>query len=418
MSKKMRIGVLILALILAINIFPPNSLEAASSSEIRKQINQLKKEKEEIGNKIEEIQIQYDENFSEIETIIAKKNVIDQEIQIINEEIMNINEQITAYNVLIADAQDEVDVAKTEYEELQEQSRYRIRAMEENGKISYWDVIFKANSFSDLLSKVHMVRDIAEADQRMLKNLEEARLELEIAKKELEDGKTELTIVKQELDDKHAEMDEKKTEADNLLQELITKAGDLELLKEEFEKQEQDFLDEIAKKEEEFDEAKQREWEAYMATYVPPTTAPPKNQTSSSGNNIVVATGWIRPCNYILVSSPFGNRVSPTSGASTYHQGIDLAANTGTPVWAASSGVVAVAGWSSAAGNYVKITHPDGFSSIYMHLHTINTKAGAVVGQGQQIGTVGNTGVSTGPHLHFGIAKNGVYVNPANYISF
>ena len=414
----MRIGVLILALILAINIFPPNSLEAASSSEIRKQINQLKKEKEEIGNKIEEIQIQYDENFSEIETIIAKKNVIDQEIQIINEEIMNINEQITAYNVLIADAQDEVDVAKTEYEELQEQSRYRIRAMEENGKISYWDVIFKANSFSDLLSKVHMVRDIAEADQRMLKNLEEARLELEIAKKELEDGKTELTIVKQELDDKHAEMDEKKTEADNLLQELITKAGDLELLKEEFEKQEQDFLDEIAKKEEEFDEAKQREWEAYMATYVPPTTAPPKNQTSSSGNNIVVATGWIRPCNYILVSSPFGNRVSPTSGASTYHQGIDLAANTGTPVWAASSGVVAVAGWSSAAGNYVKITHPDGFSSIYMHLHTINTKAGAVVGQGQQIGTVGNTGVSTGPHLHFGIAKNGVYVNPANYISF
>ena len=400
------------------NIFPPNSLEAASSSEIRKQINQLKKEKEEIGNKIEEIQIQYDENFSEIETIIAKKNVIDQEIQIINEEIMNINEQITAYNVLIADAQDEVDVAKTEYEELQEQSRYRIRAMEENGKISYWDVIFKANSFSDLLSKVHMVRDIAEADQRMLKNLEEARLELEIAKKELEDGKAELTIVKQELDDKHAEMDEKKTEADNLLQELITKAGDLELLKEEFEKQEQDFLDEIAKKEEEFDEAKQREWEAYMATYVPPTTAPPKNQTSSSGNNIVVATGWIRPCNYILVSSPFGNRVSPTSGASTYHQGIDLAANTGTPVWAASSGVVAVAGWSSAAGNYVKITHPDGFSSIYMHLHTINTKAGAVVGQGQQIGTVGNTGVSTGPHLHFGIAKNGVYVNPANYISF
>ena len=83
MKKKLRIGALILAIILAINIFPPNYLEAASSSEIRKQINQLKKEKEEIGNKIEEIQIQYDENFSEIETIIAKKNVIDQEIQII-----------------------------------------------------------------------------------------------------------------------------------------------------------------------------------------------------------------------------------------------------------------------------------------------------------------------------------------------
>lgn len=418
MNKKLRIGALILAIILAINIFPPNPLEAASSSEIRKQINQLKKEKEEIQNKIDEIQIEYDENFSEIETIIAKKNVIDQEIQILNEEIMNIDEQITAYNVLIADTQDEVDIAQAEYNKLQEQSRYRIRAMEENGKISYWDVIFKANSFSDLLGKIDMIRDVAEADQRMLNKLENARLELETAKKDLETGKAELTIVKQELDAKYAEMDEKKTEADNLLQELIAKAGDLELLKEEFEKQEQDFLDEIAKKEEEFDEAKQREWEAYMATYVPPTTAPPKNPTTNSGNNVVVATGWIRPCNYILVSSPFGNRVSPTSGASTYHQGIDLAANTGTPVWAASSGVVAVAGWSSAAGNYVKITHPDGFSSIYMHLHTINTKAGSVVGQGQQIGTVGSTGVSTGPHLHFGIAKNGVYVNPANYISF
>ena len=129
----------------------PITASAASSGEIRKQINQLKKEKEEIQDKIKEVQNQYKENENEIADIIAKKNVIDQEIQLLSEQITNINEQISSFNLLIADKQDELDNAEDRYLQMNEENRVRVRAREEEGEVSYWEVLFKANSFSDLL---------------------------------------------------------------------------------------------------------------------------------------------------------------------------------------------------------------------------------------------------------------------------
>ena len=113
-------------------------VQAASSSEIRNQINQLKEEKEEIQKQLKEVQAQYEENEDEIADIIAKKNVIDQEIQLLSTQVDNMNEQITAYNVLIADKQVELDAAQAEYSQLSEDNMLRIRAMEEEGEVSYW----------------------------------------------------------------------------------------------------------------------------------------------------------------------------------------------------------------------------------------------------------------------------------------
>ena len=129
-------------------------------------------------------------------------------------------------------------------------------------------------------------------------------------------------------------------------------------------------------------------------------------------------TGWMRPCNYVKITSPFGHRKSPTAGASTFHQGIDLGAPAGTPIVASRSGVVTTARFSNSAGYYVSINHGDGFSSIYMHMTNYVVGAGQAVSQGQVIGYVGSTGISTGNHLHFGIAYNGAYVNPAGYVPF
>ena len=129
-------------------------------------------------------------------------------------------------------------------------------------------------------------------------------------------------------------------------------------------------------------------------------------RTDGTGGT-AVGGGWVRPCSYTSITSPFGNRVSPTTGASTYHQGVDLDTGTGWPVVAAKAGRVVVAGYGSAAGNYVKIDHGDGVSSIYMHLSNYCVSAGQMVSAGQQIGTTGATGVATGDHLHFGIAVNG-----------
>ncbi len=417
--------VMLLTLILGLL---PTPVSAASSSEIRKQINQLKKEKEEIKVKIAEVQEQYEQNEDEIADIISRKNVIDQEIQLLYTQINNMNEQLAAYNILIADKQDELDVAEEHYAALSEENKIRIRAMEEEGELSYWEVLFKANSFSDLLDRLNIVEEIAASDNRRLKELSEAADVVEVAQTELVDEKAEMELAKQELDAAEAELDAKRQEADDIILELLTKADDLVALEEEFERQEAEFLEMIAKKEDEYDAAKEAEWLAYMATYVPPTQAPAVGGTTSSGGNGGTTSsgttsapsggggGWVRPCSYTSITSPFGYRVSPTSGASTYHQGVDLDTGTGWPVVAAKAGTVTIAGWGKAAGNYVQINHHDGFSSIYMHLSSIGVSAGQHVSAGQYIGATGSTGVSTGDHLHFGISLNGVYVNPCNYV--
>ena len=205
--------------------------------------------------------------------------------------------------------------------------------MEEEGELSYWEVLFKANSFSDLLDRLNIVEEIAASDNRRLKELSEAADEVAVAKGELLSEKDEMELAKLELDATQIELDAKRQEADDLIQELLTKADDLAALEEEFERQEQEFLEQIAQKEYEYDEAKQREWEAYMATYVPPTTAPVAGSTNNStgtnsgttsgGSGGSYSGGWVVPCSYTSITSPFGYRTAPTTGASTYHQGVD-----------------------------------------------------------------------------------------------
>lgn len=414
-------AVLLLTLLMSIL---PTFAGAASSGEIRKQIIALQQERKEVQNQIADVKKQYKENENEIADLIAQKNVVDQEIQLLNTQIININEQISAYNLLIADKQDELDTAEDRLEALNQENKERIRTMEEEGEVSYWEVLFKANSFSDLLDRLNMVEEIAASDKRRLQELSDAANKVEEAQAELETEKGELETTKKDLDDTQTEMNEKNKESEALLQELLQKADDLQALEEECKEQENAFLKQIAAMEVQFNAAKQREWEAWKATSVPPTTqaggtggSSSGGTSGSSGGSSGGSGGWLVPCSYTSITSPFGNRNSPTSGASTYHQGVDLDTGTGDPVYASRAGVVTVAGWGNAAGNYVQINHQDGFSSIYMHLSSYCVSAGQIVSAGQLIGATGATGITTGDHLHFGISYNGVYVNPCNYVA-
>lgn len=414
-------AILLLTLLMSIL---PTFAGAASSGEIRKQIIALQQERKEVQNQIADVKKQYKENENEIADLIAQKNVVDQEIQLLNTQIININEQISAYNLLIADKQDELDTAEDRLEALNQENKERIRTMEEEGEVSYWEVLFKANSFSDLLDRLNMVEEIAASDKRRLQELSDAANKVEEAQAELETEKGELETTKKDLDDTQAEMNEKSKESEALLQELLQKADDLQALEEECKEQENAFLKQIAAMEVQFNAAKQREWEAWKATSVPATTAGGGSNGSggnsggnSGGSSGGSSGGWQVPCSYTSITSPFGNRVSPTSGASTYHQGVDLDTGTGDRVYASRAGVVTVAGWGNAAGNYVQINHQDGFSSIYMHLSSYCVSAGQIVSAGELIGLTGATGITTGDHLHFGISYNGVYVNPCNYVA-
>lgn len=417
----------IMLLTLLISILPTKA-SAASSSEIRKQINSLQDDRKEIKNQISELQVQYQATSDEISDIVARKNVIDQEIGLLHSEIININEQIGAYSVLIADQQEELDAAEARFDQLNEDCKTRIQAMEEEGTVSYWAVLFKANSFSDLLDRLNMVEEIASSDTRRLQELSDAAQRVEDAQAELAGEKAELEVTRAELDGTQKELDAKRQEADDLIVQLIAKSEELKLQQEDLEAEDEELLAQIALKEQEYNEAKLEEWLAYMATYVPPTTVAPSvpisdpngSNSGNSGNSnsgVTVGSSWLVPCSYKMISSPFGFRESPTTGASRYHQGVDLAANAGTPIVASRGGTVTIASYSNSAGYYVTINHGDGFSSIYMHMTNYVVSSGQKVNQGQTIGYVGSTGISTGNHLHFGIAQNGAYVNPCSYVS-
>ena len=126
---------------------------------------------------------------------------------------------------------------------------------------------------------------------------------------------------------------------------------------------------------------------------------------------------YIKPLSGGRLSSNFGRRNRPTKGASSYHKGVDWATPTGTAIYASCGGTVARAGWGSGYGYVVYINHPDGRQTRYGHLSKVLVSVGQTVSQGQKIALSGNTGISTGPHLHFEMLINGSQVNPLKYLN-
>lgn len=385
-----------------------------SSGEIQAEIDKLEEEKEKIDGEIAELEGQISENMGEIEKIVAQKNIIDQEVFLLHEQVNNINEQITAYGALIADKQAQLDEALAHQEELAKKNKERIRAMEENGTVSYWSVLFKANSFSDLLDRLNMIEEIARSDRARLKAMAEAAREVEKAKTELETEKAALEESKKQLSASQEALQEKRKEADRLLNELVAKGVEYDALMEEAEKKASEMDAQIDAKEGELDEAKEREYQEWLAQQTPPA---PSDDEPGGGHQVVDGLTWITPINYVAFTSPFGWRTHPVYGTLRFHYGVDLAAPEGTPIVATRSGVVSRTGYDDASGYHVYINHQDGFSSRYLHMTHYIVSPGEWVAAGQVIGYCGSTGASTGPHLHFGLYYNGSAVNPALYLN-
>ena len=391
----------ILAFVLVLAAVPlPAS--AATTSEIKEEIADLKVENAIIQAQIDSIQSQYNANASEISALVAKKDAVDQEIALLHQQILNTNEQLIIYGQLIADAQDSLEASKDWLTELNLQYKERIRAMEEQGEITYWQVIFEANSFMDLLDRMDMVDEIAMADTQRLLDLQVAAARVEENQRILAEEMADLEETRQLLTQSEAALEIKRTESDDILRQLLEKQEEFQVLLDESESLQDALMNEIAQKQKELQQAQYKEELVKLALK---GQNPPSNAT------------WIEPVSGYTITSAFGYRKAPTKGASTYHQGVDMACPTGTPIYATRSGTVTKAAYQAGgAGYYVSISHGDGFASIYMHMSRYVVSAGQSVTQGQLIGYVGSTGVSTGPHLHFGISYGGTYVNPMAYI--
>lgn len=380
----------------------PMSVFAASSSEIKAELNQLKDENADIQAQIDGIRGQYNANASEIQELVNQKNAVDQEIALLHSQIININSQIAAYSQLIADSQDRLDVAQTELDELNLKHKERIQAMEEEGTISYWQVLFEANSFTDFLDRLNMVREIAAADRKRLDEMQAAAEIVTDAQSQMQSEKDGLQLIQAQLEDSEVRLGEKRTESDHILRELASKKDEFELLLDESEAMQDALMREIAQKEKELSNAQYQEKLALLA---------------ASGNNPPSNAAWATPVSGYTITSAFGMRIHPVYGYQLMHNGIDMACPQGTPIYATRSGTVTTASYQAGgAGYYVSINHGDGFSSIYMHMTHYVVSAGQAVSAGQLIGYVGSTGVSTGPHLHFGVSYAGTYVNPLAYI--
>ena len=391
----------------AAGYFTPVPAKAAASDDLKEELDELKREQDELEKQKQELQGQIHDNMGEMEKLVAQKNVIDQEIFLLNQEVANINLQIQTYNLLIAQKQQELDDATERFEKLTEENKDRIRTMEMYGELSYWSVLAQASSFGELLDRTSMVKEIADADNRRLKELDKAAEAVEEAQRLLTGEKAELEAVRAELDVAQAEMMVKRQEADNLLAQLIAKGEEYSLWLEQMEQEQTQLLDKIAQTEKEYNAAKAEE---DAASRPDPGAKPPSSVTDG--------VTWLIPINYWYFSSAYGMRDHPIDGVPKFHHGVDLAAPEGTPIFASRSGVVTAASYGTANGYYVTINHGDGFSTMYLHMTHYTVSVGQWVEAGQKIGECGNTGASKGNHLHFGIYYNGSSVNPAEYIDF
>ena len=418
--KNKKIWISLLALCLTVSVLPssifdlrPAQAQAASSSQIQNQINQLEKEQAALEKELADLKKQQNNNLSDIKAMANQKSVIEQQVGVLYAQIDVINEQIAAYSLLIADKQLEVDAAQARLEALNKKHKERIRAMEESGGMSYWSVLFNANSFSDFLDRLTIIQEIAAADRRRLEEMSKANQELELAQQALVAEKQELEKSKAALDVKQAEMEAKHAEADALLQELLAKGEEYEKLMQEQEDAMADLENQLEDAKADLDEAKRQEYLQYMSTM--PTGG---GKVSFDANGIA----WVVPCSYKRISSPFGDRIHPVYGDKRPHSGVDFATPCPNKIYASRAGVVTISKYSSTAGYYVTIDHLDGYYSSYMHMcKKPDVNVGDIVSAGQVIGCIGTTGTSTGNHLHFEIFTfnskgEKVYLNPMDYV--
>lgn len=391
---------------------------AASSSEIRKELDALKGQADEIAAQSAALEEQLSANESETQSVIDKKVAIDLRISVTEAEIENVNAQIQQYSLLIAEKQSELEDAMERQEEMNAKYKARLRAMEETGKVSYWSILFKANSFSDLLSRIDSIHEVAEADNRMLKELQALADEIQADRLELEQELTAQEEAKAELSQMEQTLQAQRSEADALLLEL---AAAYDSLSDDYlanEAREDELRQQIIATQLEYEKALSAEEAARLAEQNKNNVAGGGGGSTSSAGSTGggASSGFVSPLNYLTVTCPYGWRIHPIFGDKRFHTGVDLAANQGDPIYAIASGTVTSATYSDAYGYNVSISHGNGYGSMYAHMTNYVVSAGQYVSQGEVIGYVGSTGWSTGPHLHFEIYVNGATVNPMDYI--
>lgn len=348
------------------------------------QIAALEQKKKEQQEKLKDLEKQIAEAKAKKEDVMVTKKLLDQRNQLLLEQI--------------DDTQNQIDDAAAQIAryELLEQEQYelfcqQVRSEEERGSLSYLSVLFKATSMADLLNRMEFVNEVAEYNKTLIAAMKETR-------ENIKAEKTEMEAKEAKLGEQQNELQGKLDETTKLMNEYAADQKALERMHAAEEK----AADEI---------------DAQIARLIADSDVVPGSE------------GFIWPVSTSkMISSPIGSRVAPGGFGSTNHKGVDIC-NVGytSSVYATKSGRVLLtnsSGWGGGYGNYVVIDHGGGLTTLYAHMSVVKVSPGDTVSQGTVIGVTGNTGASTGPHLHYEVRTttivNGksvtVYQNPLNYL--
>ncbi|MBO5487866.1 MAG: peptidoglycan DD-metalloendopeptidase family protein [Eubacterium sp.] len=365
-----------------------------------KKIEEAKKEKKEYSKKAEELQKEIEELEKSREDTLAYIEKLDKKTEAVEEELEKLKAKISETEGVLKTAEKELAAAQEEEQKQYDIMKKRIKYMYENGSQDYLEILFGSHSVADLLNRAEYIEKISAYDKRIFKEYEKVKNKVEQKKQEIEAKLSELegmkedqTAEKKALSKLKKKKKEQIKQYDKELNESQDKASEYARQAAKAEAEVEKLLEQ---KQDEIDKA-----------------------NDAGGGGVGGGDGSLRwPLKVSgRISSTFGRRSSPTAGASTYHKGIDIAASSGTPIVAAGAGTVVTATYSSSAGNYVMISHGNRLYTVYMHCSRLAVKEGDTVSSGQVIAYVGSTGISTGAHLHFGVSKNGSYVNPLQFVN-
>ncbi len=421
---------------------------ASSKEEVQQNLAALESQKAALQSRLASLQA----NKADTESYIAE---LDKELSAVYEEIERLNGELEQTEADLAQTQADLEVAKAKEAEQYEALKARIRAMYEAGDTTMMEIFMQAEDIATILNAGEYISKISDYDNALLEALNETRQQIETLEAQLEEQKAQLEELKAEQEAKQEElqlvMDAKQAELGTIMGDIGSAYDSIYSTEAEIAENNKILADieyqeklaaEAARKKAEEEKKKQEQQQqqnnssqnnnantgtgsgsgSSSDTQAPSTGnsgtgSSTGSGSGSSGSTGGVATGsFIWPCAGGYISSGFGGRTSPTAGASSNHKGVDIAAGSGTAIYAADGGVVTTVSYSAARGNYIVVSHNNGLTTLYQHCSSIAASAGQSVSQGQVIAYVGSTGYSTGPHLHFEVWVNGVPVDPQGYI--
>ena len=387
--KQKRLAVQIICIALAAMLTLSLALIAIGSTgayaigeEYQGEIDSIEAQKEELQAERADMQAGIDELEAQRASVLEQKAALDAQNELARQEIELIDEQISLYTSLVEEKARELEQAEAEEAAQLDTYKTHIRAMEENGKYTYLDIIFRSASLSELLTAIDQIGEIMEADKRLYDEYSAAREHTEDVKAEYESTLAELSDRSDELEAQKADLEEQIASAVDLINEL---EADLEQARAEY------AANEAA------EAALNSQLDAINAEIAAQEEA--ARQEAAQNNQEYTGTGstatgsYIWPCpSSTYVTSRYGYRTHPIFGDERFHSGIDISANEGATIIAADSGTVSVATYSSSYGNYVTIYHSNGTYTLYAHMSSLAVSAGQTVSQGDTIGYAGSTG--------------------------